>query len=89
MYFESVDRQVKIKTLVGEAYFYGAIQDVAERVKNRAFFIPHKSYLVNYGFVKSFHPDCMYLVNSERIPVAKGKRKEVAKMQLKLENGGK
>lgn len=89
LYFESVDRKVKIKTLVGEEYFYGAIQDVAERVKNRAFFIPHKSYLVNYGFVKSFHPDCMYLVNGERIPVAKGKRKEVAKMQLKLENGGK
>lgn len=89
LYFESVDRKVKIKTLVGEEYFYGAIQDVAERVKNRAFFAPHKSYLVNYGFVKSFHPDCMYLVNGERIPVAKGKRKEVAKMQLKLENGGK
>ena len=88
LYFESIDRKVKIKTLTGEEVFYGAIQDVAERVKNKSFFIPHKSYIVNYRLVKSFHPDCMYLVNDERIPVAKGKRKDVAMLQMKMENGG-
>lgn len=89
LYFESVDRKVKIKTLTGEEVFYGAIQNVWERVKNKAFFIPHKSYIVNYQLVKSFHPDCMYLVNDERIPVAKGKRKDVAMIQMKMENGGR
>ena len=89
LYFESIDRKVKIKTLTGEEVFYGAIQDVAERVKNKSFFIPHKSYIVNYRLVKSFHPDCMYLVNDERIPVAKGKRKDVAMVQMKMENGGR
>ncbi|MBP3617208.1 MAG: response regulator transcription factor [Lachnospiraceae bacterium] len=88
LYFESVDRKVKIKMLTGEEIFYGAIQNVWERVKNKSFFIPHKSYIVNYRFVKSFHPDCMYLVNDERIPVAKGKRKDVAMLQMKMENGG-
>lgn len=87
LYFESVDRKVKIKTLTGEDVFYGAIQNVWERVKSESFFTPHKSYIVNYRLVKSFHPDCMYLVNGERIPVAKGKRKEVAMVQLKMENG--
>lgn len=89
LYFESVDRKVKIKTLTGEEVFYGAIQDVWERVKGKSFFIPHKSYIVNYCFVKAFHPDCLYLVNDERIPIAKGKRKDVALMQLKMENGGR
>ena len=89
LYFESVDRKVKIKTLTGEEMFYGAIQNVWERVNNKSFFIPHKSYIVNYRLVKSFHPDCMYLVNDERIPVAKGKRKDVAMVQMKMENGGR
>ena len=89
LYFESVDRKVKIKTLTGEEMFYGAIQNVWEQVKNKSFFIPHKSYIVNYRHVKSFHPDCMYLVNDERIPVAKGKRKDVAMIQMKMENGGR
>ncbi len=89
LYFESVDRKVKIKTLTGEEVFYGAIQNVWERVNNKSFFIPHKSYIVNYRHVKSFHPDCMYLVNDERIPVAKGKRKDVAMVQMKMENGGR
>lgn len=89
LYFESVDRKVKIKTLTGEEMFYGAIQNVWERVNNKSFFIPHKSYIVNYQLVKSFHPDCMYLVNDERIPVAKGKRKDVAMIQMKMENGGR
>ena len=88
LYFESVDRKVKIKTISGEEVYYGAIQSVWERVKNKSFFIPHKSYIVNYRLVKSFHPDCMYLVNDERIPVAKGKRKDVAMVQMKMENGG-
>lgn len=89
LYFESVDRKVKIKTLGREEVFYGTIQNVWERVKSKSFFIPHKSYIVNYRHVKSFHPDCMYLVNDERIPVAKGKRKDVAKVQLVMENGGR
>lgn len=88
LYFESIDRKVKIKTLTREEVFYGAIQNVWERVNNKSFFIPHKSYIVNYRLVKSFHSDCMYLVNDERIPVAKGKRKDVAMIQMKMENGG-
>ena len=88
LYFESVDRQVKIKTMMGEDVFYGAIQNVWERIKDRSFFMPHKSFIVNYRHVKSFHPDCMYLVNDERIPVAKGKRKDVAMVQMMMENGG-
>ncbi len=89
LYFESVDRKVKIKTLTGEEVFYGTIQNVWERAKSKSFFMPHKSYIVNYRHVKSFHPDCMYLVNDERIPVAKGKRRDVAKVQLVMENGGR
>ncbi len=87
-YFESVDRKVKIKTAKEENIFYGSVLKLYEQLENRGFFMPHKSYLVNYRLVKVFQPDCLLLTNGEQIPIAKGKRKEVAKMQLKLEKGG-
>lgn len=85
LYFESVGRKVRIKTSSGEVFFYGTIQQVWEQMKDRGFFVPHKSYLVNYRCIKSFHPDCLYIVNDERIPIAKGKRQEVARLQLRME----
>ncbi len=88
LYFESMNRKVKIKTVKAENIFYGSVQKLSEQCLSSGFFMPHKSYIVNYRFVKSFHPDCLYLVNDERIPIAKGKRKEVAKLQLRMENGG-
>ena len=76
------------KTAKEENVFYGSVQKLYEQLENRGFFMPHKSYLVNYRLVKVFQPDCLLLTNGERIPIAKGKRKEVAKMQLKLEKEG-
>lgn len=89
LYFESIDRKVKIRMLKEENIFYGSLRELFEQLENKGFIMPHKSYIVNYCFVKAFRPDCLYLVNDERIPVAKGKRKEVALMQMKMENGGR
>ena len=88
LYFESFGRKIRLKSVETENMFYGVIQELSEQLKSSGFFMPHKSYLVNYRFVKSFHPDCLYLVNGERIPIAKGKRQEVAKLQLRMDNGG-
>lgn len=87
LYFESVDRKVKIKTLVGEEVFYGAVRKLSEQLSEKGFFMPHKSYLVNYRVIKSFHPDGLTLVNDEQIPIAKGKRRDIARLQLMMENG--
>lgn len=88
LYFESRGRRIRINTINGEVFFYGVMQDVIERVKENGFFLTHKSFLVNYRFVKCFYPDSLFLVNDERIPISKGKRNEVAKLQLHIENGG-
>ena len=89
LYFESDDRKVKMKTVTGEKAFYGSVKKILEQVEKRGFFVPHKSFVVNYRFVKSFHPEFLMLVNHDRIPIAKGKRKEIARLQLMLENGGR
>lgn len=87
MYFRSIDRKVIIKTLNEQDSFYGALEKVQEQLKNHGFLSPHKSYLVNYRFIRSFRADMIILTNNEEIPVAKSRRKEIAKAQIALENG--
>lgn len=89
LYFESEDRKVRMRTLTGEEVFYGSVQKLSEQFSDKGFFMPHKSYLVNYRMIKSFHPDVLTLVSEEQIPIAKGKRKEIARLQLMMENGGR
>lgn len=87
IYFKSIDRKVMIKTLDEEDSFYGALEKVQEQLKNNGFLSPHKSYLVNYRFIRSFRSDFIILINNEEIPVSKSKRKEIAKAQIAIENG--
>ena len=87
LYFKSIDRKIMIKTLNGDDSFYGALEKVEEQLRKHGFLSPHKSYLVNYRFIRSFRSDMIILTNNEEIPVAKSKRKEIAKAQIAIENG--
>ena len=76
-----------IKTSSEEDNFYGSLEKIEEQLKKNGFLSPHKSYLVNYRFIRSFRSDMIILTNNEEIPVAKSKRKEIAKAQIAIENG--
>ena len=88
LYFKSIDRKIKIISTSSEDIFYGSLEKVEEQLKGQGFLSPHKSYLVNYRFIRSFRSDLIVLINGEEIPVAKSKRKEIARAQIILENGG-
>lgn len=88
LFFESDDRKVKLKTMTEEKVFYGSVQKIFEQLNDKGFFMPHNAFVVNYRFVKAFQPDGILLVNGDRIPIAKGKRKEIVRFQLLMENGG-
>ena len=88
MYFQSFDRKVIIKGDKRKDEFYGSLEKVKEQLKGQGFLCPHKSYYVNYCFIKSFHTNVMILTNDEEIPISKSKRKEIAQAQIMLENGG-
>lgn len=88
IYFRSNDRKVTIKTRFNEDEFYGSIERVSEQVKGQGFLSPHKSYLVNYRYIRSFQKDSIILVDGTEIPIAKAKKKDIARVQILLENGG-
>lgn len=88
LYFKSNDRKVLIRTSTGEEEFYGSIERTCEQLKNQGFIMTHKSFLVNYRFIKAFQSEKVVMTNQEEIPIAKSKKKEVCRLQLLLENGG-
>ena len=88
LYFKSMNRKVFIKNIDGDDEFYGSLEKVSEQIRGQGFLSPHKSFLVNYRYIKSFQLNIIVLTNGEEIPIAKSKRKEIARAQIVLENGG-
>ncbi len=91
LYFESDNRKVKmvLSSDCSEIVFYGSIERVFEQLSGQGFFSPHKSFVVNYRYVNSFHPDHLILYHNVRIPISKSRRGEIVRIQLLYENGGK
>ena len=88
LFFRSLDRKVMIRTITGTDEFYGSLEKISVQLQGQGFLFPHKSYIVNYRFVKSFQFDTIQMINNEEIPIAKTKRRELAKAQILLESGG-
>lgn len=89
LYFKSEDRQVIFISRDESETFYGSIDKIAQQLKKKGFFIPHRSYLVNYRFVKCFQIKKIIMTNHDEIPIADNRREDVFKIQIMLENGGK
>lgn len=88
LYFKSNRRKVKIKSLTGEDEFYSSLEKVQEQLQGQGFISPHNSYLINYKLIRTFQPTVIIMVDGEKIPIAKAKRNEIAKLQILFEIGG-
>lgn len=87
IYFKSNRKIINIITVDSKDGFYGSIGSLIEQLRTQGFISPHKSYLVNYRFIKIFQSDALIMINGDKIPIAKGKRDEISKLQLHFENG--
>lgn len=87
LYFKSEDRRMMLVMESNTEEFYGTIEKVHTQLKNRGFFIPHRSYLVNYRFIRGFQAKMIIMTNGTEIPISNNRREEIFKIQLMLENG--
>ena len=88
LYFKSNRKLISIVSLSSKEDFYCTMSSLIEQLSTQGFISPHKSYLVNYRFIKAFQADAIIMVNGDEVPIAKGKRDEISKLQLHFENGG-
>lgn len=87
LYFKSNDRKINIIKNSGEEEFYGSIEKLYMQLKRRGFFVPHRSYLVNYRFIREFRSKEIIMTDGIRIPISDNRREEIFRIQLILENG--
>ncbi|HHW69871.1 MAG TPA: response regulator transcription factor [Clostridiales bacterium] len=82
IYFESLDRKIKIVSTKGEEYFYGKISDIIQKVAKYQFIQIHRSYIINYAHTRVFRYDEVVMSNSITLPISQLRRKEVRKLQI-------
>lgn len=85
LYFQSVNREIKITMITGEDLFYGKLRDIYPQLEGAQFMKIHKSYLVNYEHVVTFKYDEVRMSNSDCLPISQLKRKEIRALQLRYE----
>lgn len=85
LYFESVDRKIKIVHTEGEDYFYGKLYDVSIEVSKYQFMHIHQSYIVHYPHVTKFTYKEVKMSNGTALSISQAKRKEIRELQIKYE----
>jgi len=88
IYFEKDKRKIYIKTKVenDKHHFYGKLEDIqTKQLKKYNFLHIHKSYLVNYYYVKIFGYENLTMNSGEVFPISRSKAKEIRELQFNLE----
>lgn len=76
IYFEFVNRKIKIKTKEGEFYFRGQMKDLVKKMNDYTFGCCHQSYLINLRYASKIVKYNLYLKNGELLPVSQKKSSE-------------
>lgn len=77
MYFVRDNRKVTMFTVDGEEIFYESLESVFERVKMYGFLFIHKSFIVNYRFIKMIRYDHVVMTNNEIFTISQSRRKTI------------
>lgn len=85
IYFESMDRQIRMVCTDGDIIFYGSLKEIMEQIGKYNFISCHKSYLINYSHVAEFQYEMLVMSNQESIPISQPQRKYVRDYQIKYE----
>lgn len=84
LYFESRNRKVFAVTQLNIFDFYEKLDEIEKRLPVQ-FLRIHKSFLVNYHYIRKFQYNEIIMSNGRNLPISQAKRKAIKDMQLDLE----
>lgn len=89
MYFDSQKRVVNVHTEKEVYSYYDKLDSISERmsVENPEFIRIHKSYLVNYHFIRQWEFTKVVLYNGTILQISEDRRKSVRENYMKLLGG--
>ncbi len=82
IYFESQNRETRIVTTKGEAFFYGTLEDTELKVTGHQFLRIHRSFLINYHHVVILRYSEVVMSNDISLPISRTKRQEFRNLQI-------
>ncbi|MEG2440376.1 MAG: LytTR family DNA-binding domain-containing protein, partial [Acetivibrio sp.] len=82
IYFESVNREVRIAMNKGEDFFYGSLDEVAMKLSGYQFLQIHRSYLINYNHISVLRYSEVVMSNGVTLPISRSKRQELRSLQI-------
>ena len=81
VYAEVFDRKLILHTMDAEIEYYGKMKELEEKVGNE-FFRTHRSYLVNFGFIRKYDATTVYLEKGQAL-MAKRKYQKFVEQYLR------
>ena len=85
IYLSSSGRTVTLVSLDKSYTFYGTLEDIYNEIKNRHFLYIHKSFIVNYRYVRQYEYEQVTLLDGTVLPISQPRRKLIRKMILEME----
>lgn len=85
IYFESLNREIKMVTTKGEELFYSSLSEVMLNVAKYQFLQIHRSYLINYNHVNILRYAEVVMSNGTILPISKSKREAFRNLQINEE----
>lgn len=82
IYFESLNREIRMVTTKGEECFYGSLEDIELVVSGQQFLRIHRSYLISYNHTVVMRYSEAIMSNDATIPISRIKRKEFRSLQF-------
>ena len=85
LYFQSVGRKINIIMRQEIKCFYGKLADVAVKIPEYLFLNIHKSYLVNFNYVKEYTYEWVKMANGDILNISRANRATVRRKILERE----
>ena len=87
MYFESQKRVVNVVTVKESFSFYGKLDELETQDILRHFIRSAQSFLVNPEYIKAISNTNILLINSDSLPVSRGKYKQIKEQFMRYITG--
>lgn len=85
LYFQSDGRKIHIVTERERRSFYGKLTEVEKRVPEFLFMNIHKSYLINFNYVKEYTYETVRMLNDDVLGISKMNRASIRRKVMERE----
>lgn len=84
LYFERERRKITVTTSKMTDTFYENLEEIYAKVKSNKFLFVHKSFIVNYRYIRRMKYDEVEMIDGRHIPISQSHRKLIRQMYMKM-----